>query len=509
MFKHFDHLFEPLVVLDLKQEIQYFNPSFLNFSKQPPRILRGLKRIDELFVAEGFELKDWMNAGLLKLDLCISPEIKLHHQLTGQLSHVVLRLFPLTLAEGTFVALSLHDLSIETNLFNKYRQQIEELRSTHAQILQADKLATLGEMTATISHEISNPLTIAAGNSELIEVYLEAEDITALQSELIRANKDVRESLERINSIIRNMKQFLWKSEDEKEFCSLTEITQHSLGWLQSSIEEHSIRVETLFRTQDTIMLANKIKVGQVIVNLIKNAIDALAEAKIESPTITLEILRDPQDHQLILNIRDNGPGVPASIRDQLFSPFMTTKKMGEGTGLGLSISKKIMESHQGALSYLAQEAGSCFQMKLPPIEGYSFTRGDKISRGISSKRGPRVIVIDNEPQILNVLTHFLESEGYHVIASANPYDALRFIQKMDLDLIITDLAMPEISGHELSKRIRELKFKGPILYMSTAKNTEIYNQDKETLKIAGMLLKPFSRDEVVQTIKTALARSA
>ncbi len=508
MFKHFDHLFEPIVVLNLKQEIQYFNPSFLNFTKQPPRILRGLKKVDELFEADGFDLMAWMNAGLLKLDLTISPEVKLHHKLSSQHSHVVLRLFPLTLPEETFVALSVHDLSIETNLFNKYRQQIEELRSTHAQILQADKLATLGEMTATISHEISNPLTIAAGNSELIEVYLEAENILELQAEINRANKDVRESLERINSIIRNMKQFLWKSEDEKEFCSLIEITQHSLGWLQSSMEEHSIRVETLFRTQDTIMLANKIKVGQVIVNLIKNSIDALSEAKTINPTITLEILRDPQDHQLILNISDNGPGVPENIREQLFSPFMTTKKMGEGTGLGLSISKKIMESHQGALSYVTQESGSCFQMKLPPIEGYSFTRGDKISRGISSKRGPRVIVIDNEPQILNVLTHFLETEGYHVIASANPYDALRFIQKMDLDLIITDLAMPEISGRELSKKIRELKFQGPILYMSTSKNTEIYNQDKETLKISGMLLKPFSRDEVIQTIKTALARS-
>ena len=508
MLKHFDHLFEPLVVLDLKQEIHYFNPSFLNFTKQPPRILRGLTRIEELFEAEHFELREWLSAGLLKLDLCISPEIKLRHKLTTQLSHVVLRLFPLTLPEGTFVALSIHDLSIETNLFNKYRQQIEELRSTHAQILQADKLATLGEMTATISHEISNPLTIAAGNSELIEVYLEADNILELHGELTRANKDVRESLERINAIIRNMKQFLWTSEDEKEFCSLTEITQHSLGWLQSSLEEHSIKVETNWQTQDTIMLANKIKVEQVIVNLIKNAIDALAEAKSPHPTITLEILRDPQDHQLILNVRDNGPGVSEQIREQLFSPFMTTKKMGEGTGLGLSISKKIMESHQGSLEYVPQTAGSCFQMKLPPIEGYSFTRGDKISRGISSKRGPRVLVIDNEPQILNVLSSFLDSEGYHVIASANPLDALRFIQKMDLDLIITDLSMPEISGRELSSKIRELSYQGPLIYMSTAKNTELYNQDKEKLKISGMLLKPFSRDEVIQTIQKSLTGS-
>ncbi len=508
MFKQFDHLFEPIVVMDLKQEIQYFNPSFLNFTKQPPRIVRGLKSVEDYFEAETFEFKDWLDAGFLKLDLTISPEIKLRHKLDQRFSHVVMRLFPLSSAEGTFVALSIHDLSIETNLFNKYRLQIEELRSTHAQILQADKLATLGEMTATISHEISNPLTIAAGNSELIEVYLESEDIGSLQAEITRANKDVSESLERINSIIRNMKQFLWKSEDEKEFCSLIEITQHSLGWLQSSIEEHSVRVETVFRTQETIMLANKIKVGQVIVNLIKNAIDALSEAKSQSPTITLEILRDPHDHQLILNIIDNGPGVTESVREQLFSPFMTTKKMGEGTGLGLSISKKIMESHQGSLQYIPQALGSCFQVKLPPIEGYSFTRGDKISRGISSKRGPRVIVIDNEPQILNVLTHFLESEGYHVIASANPFDALRFIQKMDLDLIITDLSMPEINGRELSRKIRELSYKGPILYMSTTKNTEIYNQDKESLKISGMLLKPFSRDEVIQTIKTALSRS-
>lgn len=508
MLKNFDHLFEPIVVMDLMQSIHYFNPSFLSFTKQPPRILRTLKHLTEFFEAQDFDFKGWIDQGFLKLDLLVSPEIKLKNKLDNTLSTVVFRSFPIILDGVTYVALSIHDLSIETNLFTKYRQQIEELRATHAQIIQADKLATLGEMTATISHEISNPLTIASGNTELIEVYLESDDIRALGEEITRANKDVRESLDRIHSIIRNMKQFLWNSEDEKEFCSLHEIATHSLGWLQSSLDENSIKIETHFQTQDTIMLANKIKIGQVIVNLIKNSIDALSESKTPKPTISVEIVRDPNDHQLILNIKDNGPGVAEQFQDQLFNPFMTTKKMGEGTGLGLSISKKIMESHQGSLHYIPQEQGSCFQMKLPPIEGYSFTRGDKISRGLSSKRGPRILVIDNEPQILNVLTHFLEDDGYHVIASASPFDALRFIQKMDLDLIITDLAMPEINGRELSRKIRGHNYRGPILYMSTSKNTELYNQDKESLKISGMLLKPFSKDEVIQTIQKALSGS-
>jgi signal transduction histidine kinase len=174
MLSLYDHLFEPMVVLDLQKKVVHFNPAFTIFTKQPPRILKNIEFLHQLFDTKDFDFEGWIDQGFLKLELRVSPELELIHvREANTFSHVVLRQFPVQLAEGTFVAVAIHDLSIERNLFDKYRQQLEELRSTHAQIIQADKLATLGEMTATISHEISNPLTIASGNSELIEAYLE------------------------------------------------------------------------------------------------------------------------------------------------------------------------------------------------------------------------------------------------------------------------------------------------------------------------------------------------
>jgi CheY-like chemotaxis protein len=301
------------------------------------------------------------------------------------------------------------------------------------------------------------------------------------------------------------MKNFLWQSEDNKEYCGLAEAVQSSLEWLRAPLEQSGAKIETQFNTQDTIVLANRIKLEQVIINLVKNALDAMAEANTQGPKIKIEINRDETDHSLIMLIKDNGPGMPQSVKDNLFKPFTTTKKVGHGTGLGLSISQKIIESHQGQIELMEVESGTTFKIRFPTIEGYSFTRGDKVSRGITAKQGPRILIVDNEPQILNVLSRFLEDEGHHVIASARPEEALRFIQKMNVDLLLTDLAMPEMTGHEVAKKAREQGHQGPILYMSSSKNTDAYNRDRDTIKISGMIVKPFSRDEVIRTVKSAL----
>lgn len=506
MLSLYDHLFEPMVVLDLQKKVVHFNPAFTIFTKQPPRILKNIEFLHQLFDTKDFDFEGWIDQGFLKLELRVSPELELIHvREANTFSHVVLRQFPVQLAEGTFVAVAIHDLSIERNLFDKYRQQLEELRSTHAQIIQADKLATLGEMTATISHEISNPLTIASGNSELIEAYLEMPEPQNSLKEITTANTNIRESIDRIHTIIRNMKNFLWQSEDNKEYCGLAEAVQSSLEWLRAPLEQSGAKIETQFNTQDTIVLANRIKLEQVIINLVKNALDAMAEANTQGPKIKIEINRDETDHSLIMLIKDNGPGMPQSVKDNLFKPFTTTKKVGHGTGLGLSISQKIIESHQGQIELMEVESGTTFKIRFPTIEGYSFTRGDKVSRGITAKQGPRILIVDNEPQILNVLSRFLEDEGHHVIASARPEEALRFIQKMNVDLLLTDLAMPEMTGHEVAKKAREQGHQGPILYMSSSKNTDAYNRDRDTIKISGMIVKPFSRDEVIRTVKSAL----
>lgn len=508
MLTHYDHLFEPIVVLDLQKKVVHCNPAFNLFSKQPPRVLRNIEFLFQLFEAKDFDLEGWIDQGFLKLELRVSPELELIHVREKDLtSHVVLRQFPLELPEGTFLAVSIHDISIEKNLYDKYRQQLQELHATHAQIVQADKLATLGEMTATISHEISNPLTIAVGNTELIEVYLANPDPASVRTELIRANTDIRESIDRIHTIIRNMKHFLWQSEDTKEFCSLEDAIKHSVEWLKAPIEAGGVKIETLMLTQDSVVLANPLKIEQVIINLVKNAIDALVEKNTTAPHVLIELRRNSTDHSLELRVIDNGPGMPAHVKENLFRPFVTTKKVGQGTGLGLSISQKIIESHKGSIELQDTETGTCFLIRLPPIEGYSFSRGDKVSRGLTTKQGPRILIVDNEPQILNVLTRFLEDEGHHVIASARPEEALRFISKMDVDLVLTDLSMPEMNGRQLAHVAREQGHKGPILYMSASKNAEAYNRDRDTMQISGMIIKPFSKDEVIKTIKDVLGR--
>jgi two-component SAPR family response regulator len=113
--------------------------------------------------------------------------------------------------------------------------------------------------------------------------------------------------------------------------------------------------------------------------------------------------------------------------------------------------------------------------------------------------------VLDNEVQILNVLNTFVSDEDLVFVGSSDPKDALSFILKADIDLIITDFHMPEMTGSEFSHKARELGYDGPILYMTSAKFIEQFNKDKKDLDIGGLIVKPFSREDVMKTIHVAL----
>src|SRR5690606_27361382 len=155
------------------------------------------------------------------------------------------------------------------------------------------------------------------------------------------------------------------------------------------------------------------------------------------------------KDNFVIIKVSDNGPGIPKEISEDIFSPFFTTKDVGEGTGLGLSICKKIVESHQGELSFTSEQGkGTTFIVKLPIIEVSSYTQSEYLMQQ-KNRDGKRILVVDNEVQVLNILHTFIEEEGHVFIGSTNGNEALRFLDNINIDLIITDFTMPQMNGTE------------------------------------------------------------
>lgn len=502
-FSVYDHLFDPVLVLNLKQEIIYFNNQASIFFKLPPRVLKQKNNIIQITDTVDFDIEDWLSKALLGLDVQLSPEIKLTLPHDPETEYfVIMKLIPLQAENGANIAMVFHDMTVETNLHKKYREQLEELKKTHGQILQADKLTTLGELTANISHEINNPLTIAAGNSEIIKDVLKSNDPLKKLSLLQGSNQTVLDSLERVNQIIKNMKDFLHKNEEEKEYCNLSNLVDSAVEWINPAAKKSGITIQRDLM-ENAVALVNRIKIEQVIINLIKNSVDAISETSNKKREVRIVLSKSESDQQTYIDIIDNGPGLPASIKENLFKPFQSTKDAGHGTGLGLSICSKIIESHRGRLEYIPTKEGCQFRIKLPLIEVYSYTRNDKSLT--TNKQQKRILVLDNEVQILNVLNTFLSDEDLVFIGSSDATDALAFLQKANIDLIVTDFHMPGMNGSEFSYKAREQGYTGPILYMTSSKNIDQFNKDKKDLNIDGLIVKPFSREDVMKTINLAL----
>lgn len=506
-YSSFDHLFDAVLVVNLKREIVYFNHQANVFFKLPPRLLKQKNFLSQLCDSVDLDLEEWLGRALLSFDVLISPEIRLAIPHERDLEyHVVMKLVPIQTASGANFAIVIHDLTVEKVLHLKYREQLEELKKTHNQILQADKLTTLGELTANISHEINNPLTIAAGHSEIIKDMLTMPNVMEKLPKIQNANQTVLDSIERVNQIIKNMKDFLHQSEDQKEYCNLENLVDAAIEWIAPAAQKANVTIKKQIKVK-TVALANRIKLEQVVINLIKNSIDAIAETGKENGQILIGLSKSEADHQTYIDILDNGPGLTEDMKKNLFKPFQSTKAAGHGTGLGLSICAKIVESHRGRLEHVDSKIGCHFRLRLPLIEAYSYTRNDRSLSGSKSQK--KILVLDNEVQILNVLNAFIAEEGFVFIGSSDPVDALDFLTKANVDLILTDFNMPEMNGSEFSHKTRELGYAGPILYMSSAKSIEQYNKDKQLLNISGLIVKPFNKDDVIKTIRATLMAKA
>ncbi|HUJ72569.1 MAG TPA: ATP-binding protein, partial [Verrucomicrobiae bacterium] len=198
--------------------------------------------------------------------------------------------------------------------------------------------------------------------------------------------------------------------------------------------------------------------IEQVLANLVTNAIQALENHPDQR---VLEVGTERRGDKICITVADTGPGIPPQIAGRIFDPFFTTKGPGRGTGLGLSICYSIMEEHKGRIWVESQVGkGSKFLIELPVIKctgrGEERKRDDGPSEPEPGAEQRRLLIVDDEPGIVEVLREALSSRGYHTETACNGAEALQRIAAQDFDLIISDLCMPEMSGEKLFAAIGE-----------------------------------------------------
>ena len=233
------------------------------------------------------------------------------------------------------------DLS-ETTAEMQRREQ--ELRDKQEQLVQAGKLATLGELTTGVAHELNNPLNnigLFVGNAiDLLE--FGKADPNRMLAELHQAMQQVRKAGE----IISHLRTFGRAATFMREPVAIKPVIERALALMREQLRLRQIEVDFVLGPEDPVVMGNAIQLEQVFINLLTNARDALAEAsrKVISITSTL------QQGLLILEFRDTGTGIPEGLEQRIFDPFFTTKDVGTGTGLGLSITYGIMQEHHGTI---------------------------------------------------------------------------------------------------------------------------------------------------------------
>lgn len=329
--------------------------------------------------------------------------------------------------------------------------------AAEASLAHAERLAVMGQLVGGVAHEINNPagwvslgLTIALRELGAVRTMLARGELDRAEADrrLEAATTtlvDAAEGMERIRSVVGDLRSFARADDDAQEPVSLSDVVRTSARLAAPSFEPDGIRIE-LRLEEAPALAANHGRVAQVVTNLLLNAVQALlshAEPRLVRVTTRAEA------GGALLVVEDSGPGVPDEIRERIFQPFFTTKTPELGTGLGLSLVRQIVERYRGDVRVGASELGGArFEVWLPA----------GVSRAVSSVRRAartstgraRILVVDDEPAILRAMKSLLMAEHDVVLAEGGRRAIELLEQDVLFDLVVSDLHMPDVDGADL-----------------------------------------------------------
>jgi PAS domain S-box-containing protein len=426
-------------------------------------------------------------------------------------------------ARGELVPLEIHENAIpgprglphgvRTALLDlRDRKRAEQERHIlEVQLLQAQKLETVGTMAGGIAHDFNNLLTPILGHVDLL--LADAEDPERREGLL-----QIRRSTDRARKLVARILTFSRHHGDGgvREAVDMGAILGEAVDFLRSSLPA-SVELRVEQRDRDLWVAGDPTRLQQVILNLGTNGADAMDR----KGTLTLVAERGPPPETarpggagagggewVHLSVRDEGAGIPGDVMERIFDPFFTTKPPGHGTGLGLSVAHGIAGDHGGLLTAESEPGmGATFHVWLPAAPPATpSVAPDTPSAGRGDEH---ILLVDDEEPVRDVLRRLLERLGYRVTALGDPVEALEGVGKPTgaPDLLITDLSMPALSGLELGSRLAARRPEVPQILL-TGYAEELTRSQLQAAGFHRVLRKPVDLRELGQAVRAAMDRT-
>ncbi len=316
----------------------------------------------------------------------------------------------------------------------------EELERQREIAHQNEKLSALGELLAGVSHELNNPLSIIVGYALMLQDKVEDP---ALRRRVDR----IAQAAERCTKIVRTFLAMARKRPVRVEDCALNEVVEVAVDVAGYGLRSTGAEVSADLDPHLPPISADPDQLAQVFTNLIVNAEHALTHL---GPTGRLRIAtyHDAERGQVVAEVSDNGPGMAPEIRARIFEPFFTTKAQGKGTGIGLAFCHRVVESHGGQIAVSSEPGrGATFWIRLPAAAPAGGPRAAPPGRAAEPGGRRRVLVVDDEPEVAQVICEMLSEQGYVPEACASASAALARLAAEPFDAILSDVKMPGTDG--------------------------------------------------------------
>jgi len=384
---------------------------------------------------------------------------------------------------------------------------ITKQKQLKKELIQAHKMEAIGSLAGGIAHDFNNILAAVLGFTDL--ALKSVEKGSEIEADL----KEVYTAGLRAKDLVKQILNFARNTDEELKPVRMDLIAKEAVKFLRSTIPT-TIEIKNDIQSTSLVM-ANPVKIHQVIMNLCSNAAHAidgtgtieltLSDVILKKANLPADTLMKPGRYQKMI-VSDTGVGIPPDILESIFQPFFTTKDINEGTGMGLTMVSTIVKEYGGDVSVQSRvQEGTVFTIHLPVTQESEQTQ-EKQDEGAPSSGVEQILLVDDEKTICKLVSRMLEGAGYKVVSQTDSESALAlFLEQPDsYDLVITDMSMPKMSGDELVQKLLALRPDLPII-IATGYNRRMDDTKAEDLGAKALLTKPFEKKNLIKIVRKLL----